>query len=190
MAACCSSTCAIITGSRNASSILIRRHSPSPRNCAPNGSCASTASVRKRPAGTENAEMPTGLIEVYVTEIEVLGPAAELPVPVFGDQPYPEDMRLQIPVPRPAPRKAAPQHHAARRDHRFAARAHEGAGLLRVPDADSHRLEPRRRARLSRALAPASGQVLRPAAGAAAVQAASHGRGLRPLFPDRAMFPR
>jgi aspartyl-tRNA synthetase len=52
-------------------------------------------SVRKRPAGTENAEMPTGLIEVYVTEIEVLGPAAELPVPVFGDQPYPEDMRLR-----------------------------------------------------------------------------------------------
>jgi aspartyl-tRNA synthetase len=51
--------------------------------------------VRKRPAGTENPEMPTGLIEVYVTEIEVLGPAAELPVPVFGDQPYPEDMRLR-----------------------------------------------------------------------------------------------
>jgi aspartyl-tRNA synthetase len=51
--------------------------------------------VRKRPGGTENAEMPTGLIEVYVTEIEVLGPAAELPVPVFGDQPYPEDMRLR-----------------------------------------------------------------------------------------------
>jgi aspartyl-tRNA synthetase len=51
--------------------------------------------VRRRPAGTENAEMPTGLIEVYVTEIEVLGPAAELPVPVFGDQPYPEDMRLR-----------------------------------------------------------------------------------------------
>ncbi len=51
--------------------------------------------VRHRPAGTENAEMPTGLIEVYVTEIEVLGPAAELPVPVFGDQNYPEDMRLR-----------------------------------------------------------------------------------------------
>jgi aspartyl-tRNA synthetase len=51
--------------------------------------------VRRRPAGTENAEMPTGLIEVYVTEIEVLGPAAELPIPVFGDQNYPEDMRLR-----------------------------------------------------------------------------------------------
>jgi aspartyl-tRNA synthetase len=51
--------------------------------------------VRKRPAGTENLEMPTGRVEVYVTEIEVLGPAAELPMPVFGEQNYPEDMRLR-----------------------------------------------------------------------------------------------
>jgi aspartyl-tRNA synthetase len=51
--------------------------------------------VRKRPAGTENPDMPTGLIEVYVTEIEVLGPAAELPLPVFGDLPYPEETRLR-----------------------------------------------------------------------------------------------
>jgi aspartyl-tRNA synthetase len=51
--------------------------------------------VRKRPAGTENLEMPTGLVEVYVTGIEVLGAAAELPMPVFGDQNYPEDMRLR-----------------------------------------------------------------------------------------------
>ncbi len=51
--------------------------------------------VKHRPAGTENAEMPTGLIEVYVREIEVLAAAAELPVPVFGDQPYPEETRLK-----------------------------------------------------------------------------------------------
>ncbi len=51
--------------------------------------------VKKRPAGTENTEMPTGLIEVYAREIEVLGAAAELPVPVFGDQPYPEETRLK-----------------------------------------------------------------------------------------------
>ena len=35
--------------------------------------------VRKRPAGTENPELPTGQIEIFATEIEVLGPAAELP---------------------------------------------------------------------------------------------------------------
>ena len=51
--------------------------------------------VRRRPEGTVNAELPTGQIEVYVTEIEVLGPAAELPLPVFGEQEYPEDIRLK-----------------------------------------------------------------------------------------------
>ena len=51
--------------------------------------------VRKRPAGTENAEIPTGLVEVYVTAIEVLGAAAELPLPVFGDVDYPEETRLK-----------------------------------------------------------------------------------------------
>ena len=51
--------------------------------------------VRKRPPGTENPEMPTGLVEVYLGEIEVLGPAGDLPLPVFGDLPYPEDTRLR-----------------------------------------------------------------------------------------------
>jgi aspartyl-tRNA synthetase len=50
---------------------------------------------RRRPAGTENPELPTGAVEVYVTEIEVLGPAGELPLPVFGEQEYPEDIRLK-----------------------------------------------------------------------------------------------
>ena len=51
--------------------------------------------VRRRPAGTENPDMPTGQVEIYVSEIEVLGPAGELPLPVFGDQNYPEDTRLK-----------------------------------------------------------------------------------------------
>ncbi len=51
--------------------------------------------VRLRPAGTENPELPTGLVEVYVSEIEVLGPAVELPMPVFGEQDYPEETRLK-----------------------------------------------------------------------------------------------
>ena len=51
--------------------------------------------ARRRPAGTENPELPTGGVEIYVTEIEVLGPAAELPLPVFGEQEYPEDIRLK-----------------------------------------------------------------------------------------------
>ena len=52
--------------------------------------------VRRRPQGTENSELPTGAVEIYIDEIEVLGPAAELPLPVFGDQEYPEDIRLKF----------------------------------------------------------------------------------------------
>jgi aspartyl-tRNA synthetase len=51
--------------------------------------------VRRRPEGTDNPELPTGSVELYVSAIEVLGPAGELPLPVFGEQEYPEDIRLK-----------------------------------------------------------------------------------------------
>ncbi|MGI9422064.1 MAG: aspartate--tRNA ligase [Hyphomicrobiaceae bacterium] len=51
--------------------------------------------VRERPDGTTNPELPTGAIEVFASEIEVLSAASELPVPVFGEPDYPEDLRLQ-----------------------------------------------------------------------------------------------
>jgi len=51
--------------------------------------------VRRRPAGTENPDLPTGQVEIYIDEIEVLGSAAELPMPVFGEQDYPEEIRLK-----------------------------------------------------------------------------------------------
>ncbi len=51
--------------------------------------------VRARPEGTVNAELPTGEVELFATEIEVLSAAKELPVPVFGEPDYPEDLRLQ-----------------------------------------------------------------------------------------------
>ncbi len=51
--------------------------------------------VRPRPAGTENKDLPTGMVEVFATDIEVLAQAAELPLPVFGDTEYPEDIRLK-----------------------------------------------------------------------------------------------
>ena len=50
--------------------------------------------VRARPAGTTNAELPTGEIELFATAIEVLSAAKELPLPVFGEPDYPEDIRL------------------------------------------------------------------------------------------------
>jgi aspartyl-tRNA synthetase len=51
--------------------------------------------LRKRPDGTDNKDLPTGEVELFATEIEVLGAAGELPVPVFGDQEYPEELRLK-----------------------------------------------------------------------------------------------
>ena len=53
------------------------------------------AKVRDRPDGTTNADLPTGDVELYATEIEVLSQAKELPIPVFGEPDYPEDLRLQ-----------------------------------------------------------------------------------------------
>ena len=50
--------------------------------------------VRPRPAGTENKDLPTGLVEIYADTIEILAESKELPLPVFGDQEYPEDIRL------------------------------------------------------------------------------------------------
>lgn len=50
--------------------------------------------VKARDASLVNAKLPTGEIEVYATGLTVLGEAAELPMPVFGDVDYPEETRL------------------------------------------------------------------------------------------------
>ncbi|KAB2851549.1 MAG: aspartate--tRNA ligase [Hyphomicrobiaceae bacterium] len=50
--------------------------------------------VRARPDGTVNPDLPTGEIELVAGEIEVLSAAKELPLPVFGEPDYPEDVRL------------------------------------------------------------------------------------------------
>ncbi len=51
--------------------------------------------VKARAADLVNPKLPTGEIEVFVREVEVLGAAAELPLQVFGDQEYPEETRLR-----------------------------------------------------------------------------------------------
>jgi aspartyl-tRNA synthetase len=51
--------------------------------------------VKARDAALVNAKLPTGEIEVFIREIEVLGAAKELPLMVFGDQDYPEETRLK-----------------------------------------------------------------------------------------------
>ena len=51
--------------------------------------------VKARSAGTVNPNLPTGAIEVYARGATVLSRAEELPLPVAGEQEYPEDVRLK-----------------------------------------------------------------------------------------------
>ena len=54
-----------------------------------------TGSCIKRAADAINAELDTGEMEVVVDSMEVLGSCGELPMPVFSDQEYSEDIRLK-----------------------------------------------------------------------------------------------
>ncbi|MGJ8603564.1 MAG: aspartate--tRNA ligase [Marivita sp.] len=51
--------------------------------------------VKARDASLVNPKLPTGEIEVFVRDLEILGAAEELPLIVFGDQEYPEETRLR-----------------------------------------------------------------------------------------------
>ncbi|MCA1242002.1 aspartate--tRNA ligase [Stappia stellulata] len=50
--------------------------------------------VKRRSEETTNENLPTGAIEIFIRELEVLGAARELPLPVFAEPEYPEDIRL------------------------------------------------------------------------------------------------
>ncbi|MGI9407441.1 MAG: aspartate--tRNA ligase [Hyphomicrobiaceae bacterium] len=50
--------------------------------------------VKKRSDDTINTDLPTGDVEIFIRELEVLSEAKELPLPVFGEPDYPEDRRL------------------------------------------------------------------------------------------------
>lgn len=54
-----------------------------------------TGDVVARAAETVNANLPTGEIEVRAREVTLQSAAQELPMPVFGDAEYPEDIRLR-----------------------------------------------------------------------------------------------
>ncbi|MEO1274779.1 MAG: aspartate--tRNA ligase [Pseudomonadota bacterium] len=51
--------------------------------------------VKARAADTVNEDLATGEVEIFIRDLEVLGAAEELPLPVFGDQDYPEETRLK-----------------------------------------------------------------------------------------------
>ena len=51
--------------------------------------------VVERDKETINLSLETGKVEVSIKELEILSMSEELPMPVFGDQEYPEDIRLK-----------------------------------------------------------------------------------------------
>jgi aspartyl-tRNA synthetase len=51
--------------------------------------------VMARDESLVNPKIPTGEVEVFIRDIEVLGAASELPLMVFGEQEYPEETRLK-----------------------------------------------------------------------------------------------
>ncbi len=51
--------------------------------------------VKARTGETVNPNLPTGEIEIFARDLEVLSAAGELPLPVFGEPDYPEDIRLR-----------------------------------------------------------------------------------------------
>ena len=54
-----------------------------------------TGRVVARSDETVNPELATGAVEVWIDAFDVLSSASDLPLPVFGDQEYPEDIRLK-----------------------------------------------------------------------------------------------
>ncbi len=51
--------------------------------------------VKARTEETINPNLDTGEVEIFARDIEVLSAASELPLPVFGEPEYPEDVRLK-----------------------------------------------------------------------------------------------
>jgi len=51
--------------------------------------------VIKREKGTENLDLKTGMVEININSINILSQSKDLPMPVFGEQDYPEDIRLK-----------------------------------------------------------------------------------------------
>src|SRR5262249_41063714 len=54
-----------------------------------------TGAVRLRPAGNENADLPTGEIEVAASSVEVLSEADPLPFPIESSADLNEEVRLR-----------------------------------------------------------------------------------------------
>ena len=137
-----------------------------------------------------NPNIATGEIELDVASYQKLGGCQSLPMNVFPEDHTPEETRLKY---RFLDLRRSKLHKTVMLRSQIISSIQaqdDRARLPGIPDADFDLVLARGRARLPRAVAALSGRILRPAAGAAAVQAVAHGQRLRPLLPDRPLLPR
>ena len=191
-ASCCSSTCATITASPSACSTPRARSSRRPRRCGSRAWSPSPARWSRAAAETVNPSCRPARSSCAIERLRrAVGGRGAAAAGRTATSDYRRGDPAALPLPRPAPREDAAQHRAAlrRSSPRIRRRMIEqGFTEFQTPILTASLA--RGRARLPGAVAAASRQVLRAAAGAAAVQAAADGRGLRPLLPDRALLPR
>ena len=148
-----------------------------------------TGLVRARPAGTENANLTSGKVEVLCHELEVLNPSVTPPFQL-DEENLSETTRLThrvLDLRRPQmQRNLMLRYRVAMEVRKFL----DAQRLHRHRDADADQEHARRRARLPGAEPRPRRHVLRAAAEPAAVQAAADGGRLRPLLPDHQVLPR
>ena len=151
-----------------------------------------TGEVGLRPEGNANPELPTGEIEVVADRAR--GPERRRAAAVPHRRAIVErgggGGAAQVPLPRPAAYGAQPGHPAAQQGQQGGPRRPRRPRLRRDRDADADPVDPRGRPRLPGPGPAPAGQLVRPAAEPAAVQAAAHGRRHGALLPDRALLPR
>ena len=146
--------------------------------------------VDRRSADTVNPKLDTGEVEVVASEVRLLNDAKRPPFSIADEGAGHRGSAAPLPLPR-----SAPAGHAGAPDP--AAQGVDGdpqvlrrGRLHRGRDADPHQVDAGGRARLPGAEPRPRRPVLRPAAVAAAVQAAADDRRHGSLLPDRALLPR
>jgi aspartyl-tRNA synthetase len=148
-----------------------------------------TGKVTARLAGTENAKLATGEIEVVASDLKVLNKADVPPFPL-DDPKVNEDLRLEY---RYLDLRTAHMQRNLKLRHRIVKATRDyldEQGFLEIETPILSNPTPEGRARLSRAVPSHARFVLCAPAGAAAVQATPAGGRAGEVFPDRPLLPR